>query len=109
MGVAQSAPQGGSLPRRHYLLTPLTENKEASKESVILWVRPTPTRFPINILYTPPLEQVLLCKFASGLVNTGDASNQQHCQCFNHPLSVGNVDDYSLVQVILVTIFNQIH
>ncbi len=45
MSVARPAPQGA-----HYLLAPLTENKEGSMGLMILRVRPTPTRFPTNIL-----------------------------------------------------------
>ncbi len=36
-----------------YLLAVLTGNKEGSMGLVVLRVRPTPTRFPINSLYTP--------------------------------------------------------
>ncbi len=44
---------GGSLPCGRYLLTPLNGNKERSKCLMVLRVKPTPTRFPTNSLYTP--------------------------------------------------------
>ncbi len=47
MDVARSAPQGA------YLLAPLNGNKEGSMSLMLLRVKPTPTRFPTNILYTP--------------------------------------------------------
>ncbi len=44
---------GGSLPCGRYLLAPLNGNKEGSKCLVVLRVKPTPTRFSTNSLYTP--------------------------------------------------------
>ncbi len=52
MGVAWSEPRGGSLPRGRYLFAPLTGNKEENKSLIVLRVKPTPTWFPINSLYT---------------------------------------------------------
>ncbi len=49
MDVSLSAP----LPCGRYLLAPLTGNKEGSKCLMVLRVKPTPTGFPINSLYTP--------------------------------------------------------
>ncbi len=53
----------GLLPCGHYLLAHLTGNKEGSKGLMALQVKPTPTRFPTSILYTPmddtPLHSVL--------------------------------------------------
>ncbi len=43
----------GSLPCRRHLLVPLTGNKEGSKSLTVLQVKPTPTRFLPNSLYTP--------------------------------------------------------
>ncbi len=43
---------GGSLPCGRYLLASSSWNKERSKESMVLRVRPTPTRFQTNILNT---------------------------------------------------------
>ncbi len=43
----------GSLPCGRYLIAPLTGNKEGSKCLLVLRVKPTPTRFPTNSLYTP--------------------------------------------------------
>ncbi len=48
MDVARSAPQGA-----RYLLAPLNGNKEGSKGLMLLRVKPAPTRFPTNSLYTP--------------------------------------------------------
>ncbi len=51
MDVARSAPQGA-----HYhadIIYLLLGNKEGSKCLMVLRVKPTPTRFPINSLYTP--------------------------------------------------------
>ncbi len=42
----------GSQLRRLNLLAPLTGNKEGSEELMVLGVRPTHTRLPINALYT---------------------------------------------------------
>ncbi len=53
MDVARYAPQVRSLPCGRYLLVPLTENKEGSKELMVLRGGLAPTRFPINILYSP--------------------------------------------------------
>ncbi len=36
-----------------YLLAPLTGKKEGSKSLVVIRVKPTPTRFQTNSLYTP--------------------------------------------------------
>ncbi len=44
--------KGSSLPCGRYLLAPLTGNKEGSKGLMVLRVRPTPTRFPVNNLCT---------------------------------------------------------
>ncbi len=44
---------GGLLPCGSYLLAPLTGNKKGSKGLTLLQVKPTPTRFPTNNLYTP--------------------------------------------------------
>ncbi len=43
----------GSLPCGRHLRAPLTGNEEGSMGLMVLRVRPTPTRFPINIYYTP--------------------------------------------------------
>ncbi len=54
---------GGSLPFGHYLLTPLTVDKEGSKSLMALRVKLTQNRFPTNSLYTPidntPLHYIL--------------------------------------------------
>ncbi len=42
-----------SLPCGRYLLAPLTGDKEGSRSLMVLRVKPTPTRFPTNSLYTP--------------------------------------------------------
>ncbi len=42
-----------------YLFAPLTGNKEGCNGLMVLRVRPKPTRFPINSLYTP-LDNTLL-------------------------------------------------
>ncbi len=39
--------------RWHYLLAPLTGNKDGSKELMVFRVRSITTRFPIRIFYTP--------------------------------------------------------
>ncbi len=44
---------GGSLPCGRYLLAPLNGNKEGNKCLMVLRVKPTPTWFPTNSLYTP--------------------------------------------------------
>ncbi len=44
---------GGPLPCGRYLLAPLTGSKEGSSSLMVLRVKPTPTRFPTNSLYTP--------------------------------------------------------
>ncbi len=44
---------GGTLTCGHYLLAPLTGNKEGSKGLMVLRFKPTPGRFPTNSLYTP--------------------------------------------------------
>ncbi len=44
---------GGSPPCGRYLLAPLNGNKEGSKCLLVLRVKPTPTGFPTNSLYTP--------------------------------------------------------
>ncbi len=43
----------GPLPCGRYLLALLTGDKERSMGLIILRVKPTPTRFPTNSLYTP--------------------------------------------------------
>ncbi len=43
----------GWKPCGRYLLAPLTRNKEGSKGLIVLRVKPTPSRFPINSLYIP--------------------------------------------------------
>ncbi len=45
--------RGSLLPYGRYLLAPLTGNLEESILAMVLRVRPTPTRFPTNILFTP--------------------------------------------------------
>ncbi len=79
MGVSRSAPPCGS-----YLLAPLIGNKEGSKGFMVLRVKFTPTRFPINNLYTsmdntplhskyvPPVGR--LAVFATSLKCTKDVS-----------------------------------
>ncbi len=47
--VARSSPQGGYY---HADVPPSTGNKEGSKFLMVLRVKPTPTRFPTNSLYT---------------------------------------------------------
>ncbi len=45
---------GGALPCGRYLLASLTGNEEGSRSlMVLLWVKPTPTRFPTDNLYIP--------------------------------------------------------
>ncbi len=44
---------GGSLPCGRHLLATLNGNKEGSRCLMVLRVKPTPTRFPTNSLYTP--------------------------------------------------------
>ncbi len=44
---------GVSLPCGRYLIAPFTGDKEGSKCLTVLRVKPTPTRFPANSLYTP--------------------------------------------------------
>ncbi len=44
---------GGSLLCRRCLLAPIAVNKEGNEERMARQVRPTPTRFPTNILYAP--------------------------------------------------------
>ncbi len=59
----------GSLPRRHYLLDSSTGNKDGSMELMVLRLRPAPTQFPTNILYTPVssnLDQVFDARVANG-------------------------------------------
>ncbi len=53
MDVAQSAPQGDHYSHATLSLASLTGNKEGSKGLMVLRVKPTPTRFPTNVLYTP--------------------------------------------------------
>ncbi len=48
MDVARSAPQGGLNS-----LSSLTGIKEGRQGLMVLRVKPTPTRFPTNILYIP--------------------------------------------------------
>ncbi len=36
-----------------YLLASFVGNKEGNKGLMVLWVKPTPTRFPTNSLYSP--------------------------------------------------------
>ncbi len=54
---------GSSQPCERYLFAPLTGNKERSNGLMVLRVKPTPTRFPTNSLYTPmentPLHSIL--------------------------------------------------
>ncbi len=68
MDVARSVPQGDSLlPSGRYLLASLTGNDKGNKELMVLLVRPTLTRFPTNILYTPvdrgltPMRTLFIC------------------------------------------------
>ncbi len=67
----QDAATGGSLPCGSYFLASLTGNKERSKGHMVLRVKPTPTRFPTNSLYTPmgntPLHSVPQCVPLVGL------------------------------------------
>ncbi len=49
MDVTRSASQG----TYYHLFAPLTGNKEGSKRLMVLRVKPKPTRFPTNGLYTP--------------------------------------------------------
>ncbi len=42
-----------SLPSGYHLLALFSGNKEGSQALMILRVRPTPSRFPIIILFTP--------------------------------------------------------
>ncbi len=49
MDAARSVPQ----PCGRYFLGSLTGNKEGSKGLMVLRVKPTPTRFPANNIYTP--------------------------------------------------------
>ncbi len=44
----------GSLPHRRYLLTPLTANKEGSKSTMVLRVKPTPTPMDNAPLHSIP-------------------------------------------------------
>ncbi len=44
---------GGSPLYGHYLLAPLTGNKEGRKGLIVLRIMPTPTRLPTNCLHTP--------------------------------------------------------
>ncbi len=53
MHVAWSAQQGAHYHADVCLLAPFTGNKEESRSLMVLRVRPTPTRFPTNSLYTP--------------------------------------------------------
>ncbi len=53
MDVARSAPQGTYYYYYHADIIYLTGNKEGSKSLMLLRVKPTPTRFPTNSLYTP--------------------------------------------------------
>ncbi len=43
----------GPRHRGRYLLAPLTGKKEGSKSLVVIRVKPSPTQFPTNSLYTP--------------------------------------------------------
>ncbi len=43
----------GSLPSGRDLFAPLTGDKEGNKGLMVPRVKPTPTRFPTNSLYTP--------------------------------------------------------
>ncbi len=45
--------KGVTTIRTLFTLAPLTGNEEGSKGLVVLRVRPTPARFPINSLYIP--------------------------------------------------------
>ncbi len=53
MDVTRSTQPGGSLQCGRDLLASLTVNKKDSKGLMVLPVRPTPTQFPTNSLYTP--------------------------------------------------------
>ncbi len=53
MDVARSAPQGAHYHEDAFLLASLTGNKDGSKCLMVIRVKPTPTRFPTNSLYTP--------------------------------------------------------
>ncbi len=48
-----SAPHGAYYHANIFLLGPLTGNHDVRMGFMVLPVRPTPIRFPINILYTP--------------------------------------------------------
>ncbi len=60
------------------LLAPLTGNKEGGNEFIVLRSRPSPTLFPINILYTP-VDNILwlskpsvCCPWGEGLLFLGE-------------------------------------
>ncbi len=82
---------GGSLPCGRYLPAPFTGKKEGSKSLMVLRVKPTPTWFPPNSLYTPidntPLHSIssvchpwgkgywsapFLCRFVLGKILISD-------------------------------------
>ncbi len=55
---------GGSLPCEHYLLAPLTGNKEGSKGLMVLRGKPAPNRFPTSLLCIL-MENTLLLSISS--------------------------------------------
>ncbi len=63
-GCSPICATGGSLPCGRYLLAPLTGNKDGSMGLMVLQVKPTPTRFPTNSLYTP-IDNIPSCSISS--------------------------------------------
>ncbi len=90
----------GSLTCGRYLLVPLNGNKEGNKGLMVFLVKPTPTRFPTNSLYTPmdntPLHSIssvcypwdtlsLLLRWAPSILEGGPSE-------LTHLLGVGRED-----------------
>ncbi len=63
MGLAQSAPQGTHY-RADVIYLLLTGNTKGSRGLMVLRVKPTPTQFPTNSLYTP-MDNTLLHSLSS--------------------------------------------
>ncbi len=53
MDVARSAPQGAHYHADVIYLLSKLGKKEGSRSLMVLRVKPTPTRFPTNSIYTP--------------------------------------------------------
>ncbi len=78
------------LPCGRYLLAPLTRNKEGSMWLMVLRVRPTPTRFPTNILYSPVDSTPLLSLPPFVIQELGILMSYSQHSCVVSPLKVSS-------------------